>query len=38
MKLNSAAYKRIARNALKGHWLSAVGAGFCAVWMGAFAY
>ena len=38
MKLNSATYKRIARGALRGHWLSAVAAGFFAVWLGAFTF
>ncbi len=38
MKLSAADYKKIARNALKGHWFSAIGAGFFAVWMGAFTF
>ena len=38
MNLNAAAYKRIAKGALRGHWGSAVFTGFLAVWLGAFAF
>ena len=38
MKLSAYTYKKIARNALSGHWAGAVAVGLCAVVLGAFLF